>query len=68
MRLDELLDDLTLTVGGDGDGSDGLEGDGMVILSSEAADSMPALQINDTLATEKPFDASAFNVKTFKFT
>ena len=69
MRLDELLDDLTLAVGeGDGDGQEGDDRtSGMVILSSEAADSVPAMQINDMLATEKPFDASSFDMKTFKF-
>lgn len=63
--MDELLDDLTLAVdGGEEDGSTS----GMVILSSEAAASVPAMQINDVLPAERPFDASAFDAKTFKFT
>ena len=69
MRLDELLDDLTLAAvdGGIEEDDDG-SASGMVILSAEAADSVPAMQINDVLPAEKPFDASAFDVKTFKFT
>ena len=70
MRLDELLDDLTLAAVDGGIEEDDEDGSasGMVILSAEAADSVPAMQINDVLPAEKPFDASAFDVKTFKFT
>lgn len=58
IRLEELLDDLMV--------SEGVEGDGVVILSTEEAQSV---EIGGTVQGLKidPFDAASFSPKDFKF-